>query len=167
VNDDIDPRWNLLRGREWQCELCDELHRGIFDLACRSPESWDGPGDYAPNSVVAPSTNCLTEDFCILNGEYYFIRCVLRLPLIGAPGGFFAFSTWSTLSKKNFTIYRDHFDSGKGEDCGPWFGWFSNRLERCRRAIRMWHPYIDGNGSNPRATVVARTDRRGAGCGDG
>ena len=30
-----------------------------------------------------------------------------------------------------------------------------------RRAIRMWHPCFDAYVSNPRATVVARSDRRG------
>jgi hypothetical protein len=32
-----------------------------------------------------------------------------------------------------------------------------------RRATRLWHPCIDVHVSNPRATVVARSDRHGAG----
>src|ERR1700742_3477886 len=100
MNESVDPRWHQLNAREWTCESCDNVHRGIFDLACQKPEVWDGPEDYAPNSVAATSTNCLTEDFCILNGEHYFVLCVLRLPLIGAPGEYFAFGAWSTLSKK-------------------------------------------------------------------
>jgi hypothetical protein len=47
----------------------------------------------------------------------------------GAPGEHFALGVWSTLSRKNFEIYTNHFDSGAREDFGPWFGWFSNRLK--------------------------------------
>jgi hypothetical protein len=32
------------------------------------------------------------------------------------------------LSKKNFALYADTFDSGEQGALGPWFGWFSNRL---------------------------------------
>jgi hypothetical protein len=53
----------------------------------------------------------------------------LALPLIGAVGQHFAFGVWSTLSKKNFALYTDTFDSGEQSTLGPWFGWFSNRLK--------------------------------------
>ena len=34
-----------------------------------------------------------------------------------------------TLSRKNFEIYTETFDGGRQDGLGPWFGWFSNRLE--------------------------------------
>jgi hypothetical protein len=127
--ENIDPRWNRLTGQSWKCASCTEEHRGIFDLGCAKPDAFPGAEDYAPNSVVATSSHGLSEDFCVLDGQHYFVRSVLSLPLIGLPGRFFAFGVWSTLSKKNFALYTDSFDSGEQASLGPWFGWFSNRLK--------------------------------------
>ena len=129
MNEPVDPRWDLLRNRAWKCASCGDTHRGMFDLGCAKPDFWQGPEEHLPNSIVATSTNCLTDDFCILAGEHHFVRCVLRLPLVGAAGEYFAFGVWSTLSKKNFAVYTESFDSGEQEGLGPWFGWFSNRLK--------------------------------------
>jgi hypothetical protein len=76
---------------------------------------------------VLTSSNVLTEDFCILDGENFFVRCVLQLPITGMPE-YFGYGVWATLSKKNFDIYLDTFDEGNQGHLGPWFGWFANRL---------------------------------------
>jgi hypothetical protein len=127
-----DPRWLKLHDREWVCPCCGETHSGPFDIACDKPDFWPGPGEKSPNSDVMmpgdPHTNVLTEDFCILNGEHFFVRCVLRLPIVGTAGEHFGFGVWATLSKKNFETYLSVFDAGDAGDLGPWFGWFSNRL---------------------------------------
>ena len=125
----IDPRWGRMLGRSWECASCREVHRGIFDLGCAKPDAFPDAEDYAPNSEVAASSHGLSEDFCVLDGKHYFVRSILALPLIGAVGQHFAFGVWSTLSKKNFALYMETFDSGEQSALGPWFGWFSNRLK--------------------------------------
>jgi hypothetical protein len=128
-------------------------HAGLFDLACGKPEFWQGSEEKSPNSEARTSDNILTEDFCVLGGEYFFVRCVLQLPVVGASGTHFGFGVWATLSKRNFNIYLDTFDSGHQGDLGPWFGWFSNRLKgypdtlnlKCHVAPREGRnrPYIE------------------------
>jgi hypothetical protein len=125
----IDPRWQRLRERSWSCASCGQVHHGIFDLGCSRPDFWQDSTQPLPNSAAAGATHCLTEDFCILDGEHFFVRCILKLPLLGNPDDYFAFGVWSTLSQKNFTDYRKTFDSGAQEGLGPWFGWLSNRLQ--------------------------------------
>lgn len=105
VKESIDPRWELLRDRTWKCSSCGDMHHGLFDLGCAKPDFWQGSEDHLPNSAIASSTNCLTDDFCVLNDEHYFVRCILRLPLVCASGEYFAFGVWATLSKKNFAVY--------------------------------------------------------------
>jgi hypothetical protein len=100
----------------------------LFDLACDKPDFWQG-GEQRPNSELQGSENILTEDFCVLGGTHYFVRCVLQLPILGKQDAVFGFGTWATLSKQNFSRYVDTFDSGAQGDLGPWFGWFSNRLK--------------------------------------
>ena len=133
----MDPRWNQFLQNPWKCSSCDEEHIGIFDLGFAKPEQWQGSETPLPNSALADSTNILTEDFCILDGEHYFVRCILELPLQGLSGERFAFGVWSTLSKANFEIYCESFDSGEQGRLGPWFGWFSNRISGYPDTLNM------------------------------
>ena len=43
----------------------------------------------------------------------------------------------TTLSKKNFMLYRETFDSDARADFGPWFGWFSNNLKGYPDALSL------------------------------
>jgi hypothetical protein len=128
VSLDRDPRWLKLHDSEWTCPCCGENHRGLFDVGCDWPYCWQGPKERKPNSEVLTSNNVLTKDFCILNGEDFFVRCVLRLPIIGASEEYFAYGVWTSASKENFHIYLDTFDADNRGDFEPWLGWFSNRL---------------------------------------
>jgi hypothetical protein len=124
-----DARWRKFGEREWRCSSCGLMHPMPLDLACDNPDFWQESAEKSPNSAVLTSDNILTEDFCTIDGQHYFVRCVLELPLVGWSGETFGFGVWSTLSKKNFALYHENFDSGLREAMGPWFGWFSNRLK--------------------------------------
>jgi hypothetical protein len=123
-----DRRWLRLHDRAWTCPCCGENHAGLFDLACDAPDFWRDGAERKPNADIVSATHILTEDFCILDGEHFFVRGVLELPIIGASGERFGFGVWTTLSRKNFDLYLASFDSGEQGHLGPWFGWFSNRL---------------------------------------
>lgn len=123
-----DPRWKRLHDRDWTCPSCGDKHVGLFDLSVDAPGYWRGPIEPLPNSQVRSSSNVLTQDFCILDGEHFFVRCVLELPIIGVPEQRFGFGIWSSLSKKNFDLYVENFDRSERSHLGPWFGWFSNRI---------------------------------------
>jgi hypothetical protein len=148
-----DPRWQRLHDERWICPLCSVAHRGLPDLACRRPEQWPGSEEAAQNADVVGASDILTEDFCVLEGQHYFVRSVLELPIIGSGGHSFGYGVWSTLSENNFRLYVDTFESGEQGELGPWFGWFSNRLPgypdtlnlKCRvhpRAARQ-RPWIE------------------------
>ncbi len=125
---DRDPRWLRLHDHEWTCPCCGLQHGGLFDLVYAMPDYWPGDAAPMPNSEVLTSSNILTEDFCVIGGEHFFVRCRLCLPIVGKPDVSLGFGIWSTLSKANFDLYLDTFDSGDQGGLGPWFGWFSNRL---------------------------------------
>jgi hypothetical protein len=124
-----DPRWIRLHDPDWICPCCGLKHGGLFDLACDRPQFWQGSKEKSPNSEVRTSDNVLTGDFCVVDGEHFFVRCVLQLPVVGVSGTCFGFGVWATLSKQNFNLYVDTFDSANQGGLGPWFGWFSNRLK--------------------------------------
>lgn len=111
-----DPKIELLTA-EWRCSCCGEWHRGLMDMAARSPDPWPDEQTYEPNSALRFDGNFLSEDFCVLEGEHFFIRSVLEIPVHGlaVPWGF---GCWSTLSRANFEKYVAGFDDGEYGDGG-------------------------------------------------
>jgi hypothetical protein len=124
---EMDPRWQKLQSMTFRCSTCDEVHEGLFDIACSGPEQWGGGDEQAANGAAADATHILSEDFCIIEGRDFFVRAVLPIPIIGTDQTM-AYGVWSTLSKKNFDHYMETFDDGEQGELGPWFGWLSNRL---------------------------------------
>lgn len=116
-----------LRAREWHCASCGDAHQGMFDLAAWSPAFWQGPENHEPNSALRTDGDFLSEDFCVIGGENFFVRGVLLIPVDGLDEPF-GFGVWSTLSRKNFDIYVDGFDDSEYSDWGPWTSWFSSAL---------------------------------------
>lgn len=104
------------------------MHTGLFDLAVTAPDIWTLEEVYEPNRALRMDDNFLSEDFCVISGEYFFVRCVVLLPVLETEETF-GFGVWSSLSKSNFIRYTEGFDSGSFADVEPWFGWFSNRLK--------------------------------------
>ncbi len=116
-----------LESGQWRCASCDQDHSWPFDLAAFAPDQWSGGGAYEDNSAVRLDGDFLSEDFCVLGGEHFVIRCILPIPVIGLADSF-AFGAWCTLSRENFEKYIDGFDHGHYADKGPWTGWLLNRL---------------------------------------
>jgi hypothetical protein len=123
-----DPRWRRLWDRPWTCQVCQVEHHGLMDMSLAKPFIWRGAEDLAPNGALDLTGNFLSEDFCVLEGQHFFVRGVLQIPILGSNGYRFGVGAWSTLSRDNFTRYVDTFDGGEQGDLGPWSGWFSNRI---------------------------------------
>ena len=121
-----DPRWRRLHSREWICPCCGVAHTGLFDIGCGRPDHWPGSSDdrrpnweiWRTRSVLFRAKSILTEDFCVRDGEDFFIRCVLELPIVGVPEERFGFGIWSSLSKENFDLYVKTFNSRKQAHLG-------------------------------------------------
>lgn len=132
-----DPRWRRMYNRQWTCPCCGGKFYGLPDLASDNPDYWRGQDQSSRDPGKLPTGNYLSDDFCVVDGESYFVRCVLRVPIIGGAGAEFGFGVWSSLSADNFKIYWDGFKSEDYEDPGPWFGWFSNNLKGYPDALSL------------------------------
>ena len=135
----------LLTGTPWLCAACGTSHVGLFALACFAPDAWTGAEDYVPNHALRLDGDFLSEDFCVLRGEHFFVRASFEIPIHGM-GEKFSFGVWATLSRDNFDIYLDAFDDGIYSDMGPWFGWFSNDLKVFGSTINLKarvHPQLE------------------------
>lgn len=117
----------------------------MFDLAAFAPDFWSGPEEYSDNADIRYDGDFLSEDFCIVEGRYFFVRCVFHIPIHGLTEKF-GFGVWSSLSRLNFDIYIDGFDSGAYGSLGPWTGWFANELKPFGGTLNQacWvHPQLD------------------------
>lgn len=99
-----------------------------MDLAADHPDPWPHGEGHEPNTALRTDGDFLSEDFCVLDGEHFLIRCVMEVPVQGLerPWGF---GCWSSLSRENFQKYVAGFDSTEPEESGPWFGWLCNGLK--------------------------------------
>jgi hypothetical protein len=117
----------ILKGAEWLCSSCDQPHTGMIDLAPNAPDPWDGSPEHEPNSALRLDGDFLSDDFCVMDGKYFMVRCVIEIPVHGLEQKF-GFGCWGSLSRANFEIHADHFDDGDYQGSGPWSSWLCNRF---------------------------------------
>lgn len=91
----------------------------------RGPDSWAGasPGDRARGEI--------NRDTCVLptdDGTFYFIRGELRIPVVDAVVGDFAWSVWASLSEKNMNLAARHWEDPDRAHLDPMFGWLNSWL---------------------------------------
>ena len=113
---------------DWRCGGCEAMHNGLPDLCTTYPDAAGVPKVPELNSALRMDESFLSEDFCILDGKYFFIRTVLMFPIKNYDHEF-GFGVWSSLSKDNFEIYVENFDVGfdDGVDLN-WTSWFMTNL---------------------------------------
>ncbi|MEM7223561.1 MAG: DUF2199 domain-containing protein [Pseudomonadota bacterium] len=106
----------------YTCGCCGEVHKGLPDFGFDSPDFyWDVP------ETERDRRSTLDNNFCSIDGEYFFVRCVLEIPIIGTEDSF-GWGVWSSLSETNYKRYQDVFLADQRSGEGPYFGWLSNRL---------------------------------------
>jgi hypothetical protein len=114
--------------KAWVCATCGETHDELPAIAFEVPLAWA----QASEQEQADDFD-LTTDTCIWRndeGEHYFVRGVLDLPLTDREG-VLSFGVWSSLSRDNFFRYLPTFEDDRHAervDLPPMFGWFSNSL---------------------------------------
>lgn len=124
----MDPRWASLTERAWICSGCGMRHVGLFDLVVDRPSACPKDVVAIANTELQPAATILSEDFCVVDSAHYFIRCLLRLPLLDSGGRYFGYGVWTSLSRQNFVIYAESFNTDAQGKLGPWFGYLSNKL---------------------------------------
>lgn len=146
-----------MRSGRWACGACAEDHGWPFDLAARAPDPWPHGEDYEPNGALRTDGDFLSEDFCVLDGKHFMIRCVLTIPVQGVEE-VFGFGCWSTLSSENFAKYLGGFDSGEYPEEALWTGWLVNRLENFTAGtdpVAMW---VQPRGNRQRPLLWVQDD---------
>ncbi|BBB26339.1 conserved hypothetical protein [Amphritea japonica ATCC BAA-1530] len=67
------------------------------------------------------------SDQCIVDGEHFFVRGHIELPVAGADEPFI-WSVWVSLSEQSFDHMSEHWESEGRENCEAYFGWLMTNL---------------------------------------
>lgn len=95
------------------------MHEGMPAIVTKAPALYfDVPEEERAERVQ------LTSDTCIIDGEDYFIRGVLSIPVRGHDQTL-DFGVWVSQKKEHFAQYLAQPDTA---GIGPFFGWFNTRI---------------------------------------
>lgn len=112
-----------MTGIRYTCQTCGEIHEGIPDVGFDAPIYY-----YQIPAEERRTLARLSDDFCSLRDEDFFIRTCLEIPIRGHEESFM-WGVWVSLSRTNFERYRAIFEEDPPEGEGPYLGWLSNRIE--------------------------------------
>jgi hypothetical protein len=107
----------------FQCSCCGQTFSG-------PPLAWHFEAPDAWLSLAADEQETrgrLSSDQCIIDGEEFFIRGLVELPIVGEDE-VFAWGVWVSLSRKNFDRASALWEDEARVSEGPYFGWFCNSL---------------------------------------
>ena len=134
-NTRTDVSFEDLSSLRWKCGTCEEWHYGpCLAFGHDAPEYWMSENEEANQVEFFHSDNeglpttFLDEDICVIDGEHYFIRGIIRLPIIGTAETF-DWGVWGSLSRENFEKVLETFDDPKRVELPGMFSWLSNQIE--------------------------------------
>jgi len=107
----------------FKCAACGEWHEEL-------PTSFGADAPYWYD-VIAPEEREeraeLSSDQCVIDGEHYFVRGTLEIPVVDA-GEPFSWGVWVSLSEKSFVRMSELWETSGREKEPPYFGWLSTAL---------------------------------------
>ena len=103
----------------FRCTLCQEEHEELPDIAMRAPDPYLAvPEDERAERTTFTPDRCTVRDE---DGEHYFIRGVIMIPIHGQDEPF-GLGAWVSQSRANYDRYA------RNEEMEPTFGWLVNRV---------------------------------------
>jgi hypothetical protein len=108
---------------EFTCSSCGEVHRGMPAFGADAPLSYYD----VPQEERASRCQLGTDD-CVIDGESYFVRGCIEIPVQGESEPF-SWGVWVSLSESSYKQWVEHFHSEKRSHIGPFFGWLNAWLK--------------------------------------
>lgn len=104
------------------CRSCHEIHEGMPTFG------WDWPLQYLAVPEGERHERCkLTSDTCVIDGDAFFVRGCVELPVHGQKEPF-AWGVWVSLSQRNFQQFVELYNVKERASHGPFFGWLSSHI---------------------------------------
>ena len=106
----------------FKCTTCNQIHEGMPSFGADAPTSYyDVPEDQRARRCD------LGSDDCVIDGQSFFVRGCLEIPVHGQSQPF-VWGVWISLSQTSFMEWLKCFDQKKRSHIGPFFGWLNASL---------------------------------------
>lgn len=124
-------------GFEYECLQCGEIHVGLPSFSFAEPQ--------ALASLLPDDRNKLAllgSDNCIINGRWFFQRTLffilgnLKVPINGHQEQF-SWLVWVSLSKQNYNIWENLYETERRSHADPMFGWLNSALPIYQNTLNL------------------------------
>jgi hypothetical protein len=117
----------ILAIRNWTCSCCGKTYSGLpLDYDVVFPDYYIGwRRELSQEEINRRSV--VNSDICVVDNEFYFVRGVIELPVLGFREDSFRWGAWVSLSEKSFKEVMDLSDVDPAGH-GPYFGWLNTDL---------------------------------------
>jgi len=131
---------NDLGALRWKCGSCDEWHTGpCLDFGHDEPYYWEGETE----------SSHLNEDFCSIDDRDFFVRGLIKLPILGTEETF-NWGVWGSLSRENFQRLVEMNDDDRRIDLPCMFSWLSTRIANYPETLSLkMYAHIQKAGMRP------------------
>lgn len=92
-----------------------------MSYGAEAPEYWDP-------SLANDESSALSQEQCIIQGQQFFVRGRIVIPVLDADGAEFDWGVWVSLSPENYARASELWDTPGRETEPPYFGWLSTEL---------------------------------------
>jgi hypothetical protein len=117
---------------KYNCRHCQaELPDVPLSFGADAPIAWEG----LPVTERARRAT-LGNDLCEIDGQHFFIRGRIELPIRGS-GQVFTWLVWSSLSAAHFHRVQELWQSVGRENEPPYFGWLNSALPSYPSTINL------------------------------
>ncbi|WP_436771204.1 DUF2199 domain-containing protein [Yinghuangia sp. YIM S09857] len=86
----------------------------------------DGPDVWNPDFADAPDC-VLSSDQCVIQAQHFFVKGLIEIPVVDSDD-VFSWGVWVSLSRANFGLSADLWDTPGRESEDPYFGWLCTEL---------------------------------------
>ncbi len=107
----------------YTCEVCGEAHAGeVRDIRMSLPQPI-----YLLDEDERRERAYVEDDFAVLDGERYFVRALLELPIYGEEG-YFGYGAWVEVTKDDVAALGKLWHDDDGQRAEPFAGTLANEL---------------------------------------
>lgn len=105
------------------CEVCGETHAGeTRDIRMGLPQPI-----FLLDETERERRSWVADDAAVLDGERFFVRALLELPVVGEDG-YFGYCAWIEVAEPDFAMLMELWDAEDGWRSGPFAGTLANEL---------------------------------------
>jgi hypothetical protein len=142
---EFDHRMTGIRRMRFTCSKCGEPHEGMHGFG------WEYPVNYLAVPESERGARCvLGTDTCVVDGEHFFVRGCIEIPVHGESDPFI-WNVWVSLSPTSYQQFQSVFLENDRSGTGPFFGWLQSHIWIYPETINLkTRVHLRNNGIRPK-----------------